>query len=111
PSSWPSFHPNLIAYLPTPSAESAFTGGLYIGNSPGLSCTGWPGRRPDFVRSSSHRAHGQASRRKGKEYLETCPSFHSISTPSPVFSWTFTDLGSAEAIANSIAEEKEARGA
>src|SRR5579859_4986320 len=87
-----------MAYLPTPSAANGFTAALYIGNSPGFATGGCPGSRCDLVRSSSHKAQGQASRRKGKEYFERCPSFHSISTPVPSFRCTFTALGSAEAM-------------
>jgi len=89
---------NLSAYLPTGSAETGFAAALNMGNSPGFDCGESPGSRPVLLRSSSHSAHGQASRRKGNVYWERCPPFHSISTPVPEFSWTFTDFGSAEGI-------------
>src|SRR6266851_704393 len=67
-----------------------------MGNSPGLVCGGSPGWRSVLLRSSSHSAHGQASRRKGNGYREKCLSFHSISTPVPAVKCTLTDLGSAK---------------
>src|SRR5437667_11798528 len=106
PSSWPSFHLNFRAYLPTGSAETGFAVGLNMGNSPDFGCGGAPGSRPVLLRSSSHRAQGQASRRKGNVYWERCPSLHSISTPIPEVRWTLTDLGSAHAIDSSIAKER-----
>ena len=39
----------------------------HMGNAPGASFGGSPGARPDLPRSSSQSAHGQASRRNGKE--------------------------------------------
>src|SRR5437660_903434 len=106
PSSWPSFHLNFSAYLPTGSADTGFALGLNMGNSPDLVCGGSPGWRPVLLRSSSHSAHGQALRRKGNGYWERCLSFHSISTPVPAVKCTLTDFGSVEGMIISIAEKR-----
>src|SRR5512143_431203 len=65
-----------------------------MGSAPGASFSGSPGLRPDFPRSSSQSAHGQASRRNLNVYVDRWPSFHSISSPAPVVTCTFTDFGS-----------------
>jgi hypothetical protein len=55
-----------MAYFPTASAFKGFAEGLNIGKAVvdfGVS----PNFRPDFFRSSSHIAQGQASRKNGKE--------------------------------------------
>jgi hypothetical protein len=52
-----------MAYFPIGSAESGFAAALNIGSSPGFDFGASPGNRPDFPRSSSHNAQGQASRK------------------------------------------------
>ena len=65
-----SFHENFSAYFPTASAAKAFTAGLNIGSVPGAGFSGSPGTRRALVRSSSHKAHGHASRKNLNVYDE-----------------------------------------
>lgn len=92
--SCPSFHLKRIAYFPIGSTAVGLAAGLNMGKVPGASLGASPGWRPDFSRSSLHNAQGHASRRKAKVYFDWCASFHSISTPVPSVTCTFTDLGS-----------------
>src|SRR5664279_762331 len=84
-----------MPYLPTGSTSVGRASALNIGNAPATGFKGSPGWRPSLSRSSSHSAHGQASRRNTKLYALRWPSFHSMSIPVPAVLLTLTDLGSA----------------
>ena len=56
-----------MAYFPTGSAVSGFAAALNMGSAPVAAFGAAPGWRPVFPRSSSHKAHGHASRRYGNE--------------------------------------------
>src|ERR1700678_1586805 len=83
PVSWPSFHLNLRAYLPTGVTSTGRGGASYIIRSAcGLGLSS-PGARPLFSRSSWQVAQGQASRSQRKSQELLWPSRQSISTPVP----------------------------
>src|SRR5947199_404635 len=105
-----------MAYLPTAAVSVGLAAGLKMGSAPGASFGASPGLRPDFERSSSHMAHGQASRRKGTNSgsggrLSTrCVPVSAVSSCYAQNATDFTDLHRYSGLLNKSVEISKIRG-